>query len=152
MKIDGLRSGYVKVGGMFHFARMCDKIRLHAAGKLPEDYHELLGKGFDGRVVKFFRVPYEEVRELVIAGLSDEKVFAWGQANGRKLSAEDILIFNCFMSKRGWRDDQEFGHNERVRKEYGLAGRTDIQTDFDLIEADECRPLDAWKDAWKPQA
>ena len=152
MKIEGLRSGYVKVGGMFHFARMCDKIRLHAEGKLPEDYHDLLGGGFDGRVLKFFRVSYDKVRELVLSGQSDEDLFAWCQANGRALSEEDLFIFNCFMSKRGWRDDQEFGHNQRVRQEYGLADRTDIQTDFDLIEADEGRSLDGWKDAWRPEA
>jgi Domain of unknown function (DUF5069) len=43
----GLRSPSEKVGGLFYFGRMLDKMRLHARGKLPADYHENLGKGFD---------------------------------------------------------------------------------------------------------
>ena len=152
MKIDGLRSPYVKTGGFFHFARMCDKIRLHAAGKLPGDYHDLLGSGFDGRFVKYLRVSYDDVKKLVLEGKPDEDVMQWCRENGRELTDEDILIFNSFMSKRGWRDDEEFGHNQRVRKEYGLQDRPDVLTDFDLIEADEHRPLDNWKAAWDPDA
>lgn len=30
-------------GGMMYFARMIDKIRLHAGGKLGPDYHKNLG-------------------------------------------------------------------------------------------------------------
>ena len=48
MKIEGLKGCYEKTGGLFYFARMCSKIRLHADGKLPEDYHDMLGQGFDG--------------------------------------------------------------------------------------------------------
>ena len=49
MHVPGLRSPYLKVGRLVYFGRMLDKIRLHAAGKLPEaDYGANLGKGFDG--------------------------------------------------------------------------------------------------------
>ena len=40
-----LRSPSEKVGGLFYFRRMLDKIRLHAKGELPSDYHANLGKG-----------------------------------------------------------------------------------------------------------
>ena len=40
-----LRSPSEKVGGLFYFGRMLDKIRLHAKGELPSDYHANLGKG-----------------------------------------------------------------------------------------------------------
>ena len=38
-------SGHDTVGGVVFFARMLDKIRLHAAGELPDDYN--LGSGHD---------------------------------------------------------------------------------------------------------
>ena len=38
---------------------MLDKIRLHAKGELPSDYHANLGKGFDEKCVKFLRVDYD---------------------------------------------------------------------------------------------
>ena len=34
---------------------MLNKIRLHAKGELPSDYHENLGRGFDEKCVKFLR-------------------------------------------------------------------------------------------------
>ena len=55
-----LRSPSEKTGGLFYFGRMLDKIRLHARGELPSDYHENLGKGFDEKCVKFLRVDYAE--------------------------------------------------------------------------------------------
>jgi len=38
--------------GWTHLPRYIDKIRLHLAGKLHPDYHENLGKGFDGAWLK----------------------------------------------------------------------------------------------------
>jgi hypothetical protein len=43
MEIHGLRGPYETVGGLVYFARMIDKIRLHAAGLLPSEYQPLLG-------------------------------------------------------------------------------------------------------------
>ena len=44
--------------GMMYFPRMLDKIRLHARGGLPEDYHKNLGavKAADGACCNFLRV------------------------------------------------------------------------------------------------
>jgi hypothetical protein len=39
MKVPGLRSSFEKVGGIVYFGRMLDKIRLHAAGRLPDGYN-----------------------------------------------------------------------------------------------------------------
>lgn len=41
--VPGLRSCYAKVGRLIYFGRMLDKIRLHAAGRLPDEYHAQLG-------------------------------------------------------------------------------------------------------------
>ena len=68
MKIEGIKGCYEKTGGMFYFARMCSKIRLHAAGKLPKDYHAMLGQGFDGRTCRYLSVRYDDVKAQVLAG------------------------------------------------------------------------------------
>lgn len=150
MKIEGIKGCYEKTRGMFYFARMCSKIRLHAKGKLPKDHQELLGKGFDGRTVRFLRVRYEDVIAQVLSGKSDLEVLEWSFANGRQLTDEDILIFNSFMSKRGWQDDETDRYIPDSIRKYGLIDDGTIRTDFDLIEKDEGRWYpDMWRDAWK---
>jgi hypothetical protein len=138
MKIPGLRSPHVQVGGLVHFGRMLDKIRLHAAGKLPADYQENLGKGFDERCCHFLHVKYPDVIAQTKAGHKDEEVLRWCFANGRKPSEDDIEIWNAFMSKRGWRDAAAERLAQR-KKESGFENRADVQTFFDYIDADEGR-------------
>ena len=48
-----LRSPYDKVGGLFYFGRMLDKIRSHRKGELPLEYEVNLGKGFDENAQPF---------------------------------------------------------------------------------------------------
>lgn len=134
MKIQGLKGCYEKTRGLFYFARMCSKIRLHADGKLPKDYHEMLGQGFDGRTCRYLSVAYDDVRSQVLDGRSDEQV----------------LIYNSFMSKRGWRDDETDGFIPDMIRQYGLKDDGRVITDFDLIEMDEGRWYpDMWRDAWR---
>lgn len=150
MKIEGLKSCYEKTGGLFYFPRMCAKIRLHAAGRLPQDYHELLGAGFDGRTCRYLRVQYEDVKAQVLAGKTDAETLEWCYANGRRLNAEEILFFNSFMSKRGWRDDETDEFLPDLIRRLGLPDDGRILTDFDVIEVDEGRwHPDQWRDAWK---
>ena len=73
----GLRSPSEKVGGLFYFGRMLDKIRLHARGELPADYHENLGKGFDEKCVTFLQINYDQLVERVNRGGSDEEILQW---------------------------------------------------------------------------
>ncbi len=150
MRIEGIKGCYEKTGGMFYFARMCSKIRLHAAGNLPGDYFDMLGQGFDGRTCRYLGVTYDDVRSRVIAGMGEEELLEWCFANGRRLTAEEILIYNSFMSKRGWRDDETDEFIPEMIKEYGLPDDGRVITDFDLIEMDEGRWYpDMWRDAWK---
>jgi hypothetical protein len=147
MKIEGIKGCYEKTGGLFYFARMCSKIRLHAGGKLPKEYHDLLGNGFDGRTCRYLSVRYEDVKKLVLAGKSDGDVLEWCQANGRRLTDEQVLIYNSFMSKRGWRDDETDGFIPEMIREYGFKDDGSVITDFDLIEMDEGRWYpDMWRD------
>jgi gluconokinase len=140
MNVPNLRSPYVQTGGICYFARMLDKIRLNAAGKLPPDYHANLGGGFDGRALSFLWIEYAAVVERVKQGGTDDELLAWAVTQGRQPSAEEIEIWNDFMRKRGWNDESA----ERLamrKREAGLENRADIQTVFDYIDADEGRPL-----------
>jgi gluconokinase len=135
------RSPYDAVQGLVYFPRMLDKIRLNAAGALPEGYADHLGSGFDERCLNLLGVKYEDVKKLVLAGEPDEKVLEWCLAHGRKPTEEDIETWSGFMSKRGWRDDA----SERIAlrlKEAGLEHRAkDVLTMFDFLDLDEKRPL-----------
>jgi hypothetical protein len=149
MKIEGIKGCYEKTRGLFYFARMCSKIRLHAAGKLPEDYLEMLGQGFDGRTCRYLSVRYEDVKALVLEGKTDEAVLEWCLSEGGGLTEEQVLIYNSFMSKRGWRDDETAEFIPEMIQHYGLKDDGSVLTDFDLIEMDEGRWYpEMWRDAW----
>jgi len=149
MKVEGLVGCYVKTRGLFYFARMCSKIRLQASGVLPVDYHEMLGDGFDGRTCRYLGVQYEDVKERILNGASDDEAVNWCFKNGRDLSSEEILIYNSFMSKRGWRDDETDSFIPNLINEYGVEDNGQMITDFDIIEMDEGRWYpDMWRDAW----
>lgn len=132
------RSPYDKVGGLVYFARMLDKIRLHQAGELPPDYQENMGKGMDGRCVRYLHVDYAALSGRVKAGADDQSVFEWTQATGKRLTEDEILIWNGFVTKRGWKDEASPGLRESKERS-GLAARDDIETFFEMFEVDEKR-------------
>jgi len=133
-----LRSPLEKVGGLFYFGRMLDKIRLYAKGELPSDYHANLGKGFDEKCVKFLRVVYDELVERVKKGGTDQEILDWCFTAARQPSEDDIYVWNEFMRKRGWNDEVSEIVNRR-KAEAGMTDRSDIQTSFQFIDADEGR-------------
>ena len=135
-----LRSPNEKVGGLFYFGRMLDKIRLHARGELPADYHENLGKGFDEKCVIFLRINYDQLVERVKRDGSDEELLQWCFSVGRKPSENDIYVWNEFMRKRGWNDEVS-GTLKRRKQEAGMSDRSDIKTAFQFIDADEGRAV-----------
>lgn len=133
-----LRSPSEKVGGLFYFGRMLDKIRLHARDELPLDYHANLGKGFDEKCVTFLRVTYNKLVERVKEGGTDDEVLQWCFDIGRRPSYNDVCVWNEFMRKRGWNDEVSEILNRR-KAEAGMTDRSDIQTSFQFIDADEGR-------------
>jgi hypothetical protein len=135
------RSAYDTVGGIVFFARMLDKIRLHAADRLPPEYHPNLAKGFDGRCCRFLKVDYAALRQRVLQGGTDEEVLEWGFAHGRRPTEEEILVWNSFMRKRGWRDEEDSttAELENYKAQSGLSHRKDLLTFFDYYEVDEGR-------------
>ena len=135
-------SSYQKTNGIVYFARMLDKIRLDASSELPPGY--FLGTEdptfFDARFVKFSRVDYDKIVKRTLEGGTNEEVLEWCFKVGRKPSEEEILVWNQFLLKRGWRDESSESL-EDFKKETGFPGRPDIQTWVDLQEVDEGRPL-----------
>src|SRR6266566_154481 len=101
------RTDYIETKGLIYFARMLDKIRLKAAGKLPSEYFTGVEDRthFDARCTRFLRVNYDELVERTLQGGSDEEILEWCFERGRRPSEEEILIWNAFLKKRGWRDE-----------------------------------------------
>jgi gluconokinase len=138
MKPFPARSPAEKVGGLVYFGRMLDKIRAHDRGELPPEYLEKLGSGFDGRCVRFLGLKYEDVVGRVKEGGSDEEIWQWAWAHGRKPSEEDMENWNEFLRKCGW-NDAITPTLERRKRERGLQDRADIETMFQYIDVDEGR-------------
>ncbi len=136
--VPGLRSPYAKVGRVVYFGRMLDKIRVHAAGKLPADYVPNLGKAFDGRCISFLRVNYDELKARVLAGdLGDAQLLAWVEQRGGSRTDEECEVWNGFMMKRGWRDAAGEILMKRIRE--SSLESLPIQTMFDYLDFDEGR-------------
>ena len=143
------RTPYDAVKGLVYFPRMLDKIRIHAAGELPELYIKHLGTDFDGRCLRFLGVKYDDVKKLVLAGEKDEAVLDWCYANGRRPTDEEVETWSGFMMKRGWRDEASDRIIFRL-KESGLEARDkDAVTMFDFIDLDEGRTPPDFK-KWEP--
>jgi Domain of unknown function (DUF5069) len=134
-----IRSPRLQTGGIVIFARVLDKIRLHAAGKLPAGYWVGIIEGnrtFDDRLCKFLGIEFSALTTRTLQGGSDEEILAWCFAEGRQPDAEQIEVWNAFLTKRGWRDSGTASF-EKAKAESSLAHRDEIQTFFDLMDAEE---------------
>jgi len=133
-------SDYRQTKGLIYFARMLDKIRLHAQGQLPPDYFVGVEDPtfFDARCTRFLGVDYDELAARTLKGGSDEEILEWCFKRGRKPGEEEILIWNAFISKRGWRDEAS-RELQAAKARLGWEDRDEIQTWVDLHEAEEGR-------------
>jgi gluconokinase len=132
------KSGYEKVLGMAYFPRMLDKMRLHAKGLLRDDFHANLGRGADNWCAGFLQVDYGEIKERVLQGGTDEEILLWCFEKGRKLNDTDLLVWNHFATKLGWRD-MATPRLEKYKAESGLGHRSDLVTMVDYFDVDEGR-------------
>jgi len=139
--VPGLLSPYEAVRGFVYLPRLVSKIRLHAAGQLHADFVNNLGKAFDDRCCQYLGIKYDELRVWVLQNpaATQDEVFTWAEGKGRKLSTNEIEIWNGFMTKRGWRDEANEVLVRRL-KENGLTADAGVDTMFDYIEVDEGRP------------
>jgi hypothetical protein len=139
--IPGLRSPFDQLKGLVYFGRMLDKIRLAAAGKLPEGWQPARGTAvktsFDSRCCNFLGLDYSALEAETLKGGTDEALLEWAFAHGRRPGEEEIEVWNAFMTKRGWRDVGTQRLNERLA-EIGLPPGS-VQTMFDFIDLDEGR-------------
>jgi len=138
-----LRSPRDTVGGIVVFGRILDKIRLNAReGRLPDGYH--LGpmegnRSFDDRVCCFLGVDFDALSARTLQGGTDEEILEWCfQTSGRRPNAEQIEVWNGFLSKRGWRDSGSAGL-VKEKEATGLSHRDDLQTFFDVMDVEEGR-------------
>jgi hypothetical protein len=133
------RSPRETMDGWSHLPRYIDKIRLHLAGKLPADYQENLGKGFDGMWLKYAGVTHEQMIGVVKNSVTDGEVCDWVRRNVKKSPAEKAAHAKD-MSSRPSANDAEAVARLKMRKEQsGIAHRDDIRTFVDYIDADEKR-------------
>ncbi len=140
--IPGLRSPSEQVNGLVYFGRMLDKIRLAAAGKLPESWQPMRGAAnkatFDARCCAFLHLDYAALEAETLKGGSDAELLGWAFVHGRQPSEDEIEVWNAFMTKRGWRDAGTQRLNERLA-EVGLPPGA-VATMFEFIDLDEGRP------------
>ncbi len=133
-------SDHVETKGLIYFARMLDKIRLHAEGRLAPGYFVGVKDPtfFDARCTRFLGVTYDELVERTLQGGSNEEILEWCFERGRRPGEEEISIWNAFLTKRGWRDEAS-ADLQAAKERSGWGERADIQTWMDLHDAEEGR-------------
>jgi hypothetical protein len=145
MKNPPFRSPCERVGGLVHFGRMLDKIRLHLRGELPDEYRPNFGLsvGLDGTLCGFLGVEHADLIEQVRAGVGDEEILEWCYTRGTRLNAVQKRIWNEYARKLGW-NDRASSFLDKVRAEDGSTMETaHLLTAFELMDHREGRTAPA---------
>jgi hypothetical protein len=125
--------------GWTHLPRYIDKMRLHLADKLHPDYHDNLGKGFDGMWLKAAGITHEQMLAVVKGSITDGEICDWVRARVKRSDAEKAAHREAMLSYPK-PDDAAMQERLRMRKaQSGLAQREDIRSFVDFIDADEKR-------------
>ena len=132
------RSPYETMDGWVHLPRLVDKIRLHEAGQLPEDYQpNYLHKGFDLAWFEASGVAPDTLVGVVKGSITDGQVCDWVKANVRVADEAKTALRDDLLSY-----GTEGALRERLiqrKAESGLQDRDDIRCMLDYIDADEGR-------------
>ena len=132
------RSPYEVMDGWVHLPRLVDKIRLHEAGQLPDDYQpNYLNKGFDLAWFKASGVEPDTLVGVVQNSITDGQVSDWVKANVNASDEAKAALRGKLLSY-----GTEGALLELLIKrkaESGLQDRDDIRCMFDYIDADEGR-------------
>ena len=132
------RSPYEVMDGWVHLPRLVDKIRLHEAGQLPDDYQpNYLHKGFDLAWFKASGVESDTLVGIVQNSITDGQVSDWVKANVKASDEAKAALRGKLLSY-----GTEGALLELLIKrkaESGLQDRDDIRCMFDYIDADEGR-------------
>ena len=134
------RSPRERVGGLAHFARLLDKIRLHQLGQLPDEYRPNFGLsvGLDGHLCGFLGVGFDALCERVREGGTDDEIAEWCFERGLRPNKVQKRVWNEFARKLGW-NDHATAFIAKVRAEDGITARPDLVTSFDTIDLREGR-------------
>ena len=125
--------------GWVHLPRFIDKTRLHLAGRLHADYRENFTKGFDGRWLAAAGVEAVDFIEVVKGTITDGEVADWVRTHVAKTEAEKRAFADWVLGYPA-ADDTAGQERLQMRKaQAGLAGRADVRTFVDFINADEGR-------------
>jgi gluconokinase len=105
---------------------------------LPSDYYTGTADRtqFDARCTRFLCVNYDDLRQRVFEGGTDEEILGWCFERGYRPREDEIEIWNEFMRKRGWRDSGSAELDE-AKRNAGFENRPDIHTWFELHVAEE---------------
>ena len=133
------RSPRETMDGWMYLPRYIDKIRLHLAGRLPADYQENLGKGFDGMWLKYAGVTHEQMIDVVKNSVTDGEVCDWVRRNIKKSPAEKAAHAKDISSRPPANDAEAVARLKLRKEQSGVAHRDDIRTFVDYIDADEKR-------------
>jgi hypothetical protein len=136
-----LRSPRESLGGYVILPRLIEKVRLHAQGRLPAEYHpQLLGPELtlDGRFLAFTGLDREALRAAILAAPDDAAVLGW---------VERHAASHTNAEKRAWAEEIDAYRPDAERaarraKAYPhVAARVDVGAIslFDLIDLDEGR-------------
>ena len=134
-----LRSPRETMDGWTYLPRYTDKIRLHLAGKLHSDYTGNFGKGFDGMWLKYAGVTHEQMIEVVKNSITDGEVCDWVRRNAKKSPAEKSAHAKDILSRPLPGDEAALARLKMRKEQAGIAGRDDIRSFVDFIDADEKR-------------
>ena len=133
------RSPREAMAGWMHLPRYIDKIRLHLAGKLHQDYLENLGKGFDSAWLKVAGISHERFVEVVKGTFIDAQVADWVLKNVRKSEAEKNAHAEGMLNYPKPGDEAAQARLKMRKEQAGLSHRDDIKRFVDFIDADEKR-------------
>lgn len=133
------RSPRESMDGWHYLPRYIDKIRLHLAGKLHADYHENLGKGFDGMWLKAAGLTHEAFVAVVKSTLTDGEVCDWVRQHVQRTPAEKAAHWESVLNRPQPGDAAAQARLEQRKQESGLSHRADLQNFVDYLDADEKR-------------
>ncbi|MFZ5863634.1 MAG: DUF5069 domain-containing protein [Nitrospirota bacterium] len=136
-----LRSPRETLGDYVFLPRLIDKVRLHAQGRLPPEYHpQLLGPELtlDGRFLAFTGLDREALRAAILAAPDDASVLAWVERHAVPHSAAEKRAWVAAID--AYRPDPERA-TRRAQMYPDVAARCDVAalSLFDLIDLDEGR-------------
>ena len=133
------RSPRELMAGWMYLPRYIDKIRLHLADSLHPDYQPNFGKGFDGMWLNAAGVTHEQMIEVVQDSLTDGEVCDWVRENIKASPAAKAAHRETMLNRPAPDDTAGQERLQQRKAEAGIAGRDDVKTFVDMIDADEKR-------------